>query len=680
MKNLLVRKSGNSRFVRDIDQNLYRSGGESTVFAGREMFLAPASMQLDWWQRHGGLLLAPDKLFVRLLTLHRLAFEAELEGKFGRADFFWQEVLAQLRRAWTRKAVWEAAHTAVGGGSPHGPESLRDRILAELFIDTHVAFVNGRLLRAASPAADDRAFVHLNYVRKLLEFQTLPPDEAAGLISPAVEAQISALETAGRWTNAIACATQHLAMNSGDTKMQDRLAMLHFRRAIDQLSDNANGNDLAEASRLGEAIESLDRAQKEDPDRTLIYDLLGQLCHLQSVRLANGGELSKALVAARKAQLYAPSLAAADETMSQLLEAMTQLKTQIQEVEKKLRASANTGLTEEGRRLQAEATRGFSALENYMKSSEPTRVATARRLAHARAIWRDVGFAPEIKPADEQALGLMDAVGQIYGSEATGSKGLAAEFRKIAKSEEAIAAIPPKLVADFVLKRRRENAGETSGTDADPSTAVAGQGQTAGAFVISAPEPVTKSDGEPFWYWLFGTQDRGLRAVGGCAVVAVVAMLGVTALDIRGSHIRSSAYDGVVAAAAAGGEAAATKEAQRFHGAWSLRASDPREARIEELKREAIEAPNLKVRNTAVEQLKSALESGDQEAVLNAAERFLGAPPLQAVDERRDAVLDIYARAFSIWFAETADPLALPGKNHIDAYGKLVAGTQASGG
>jgi hypothetical protein len=49
----------------------------------------------------------------RLLFHHRLAFQAELAGQTGRADFFWREFDARLGRLWPQARLWDEVRDAV---------------------------------------------------------------------------------------------------------------------------------------------------------------------------------------------------------------------------------------------------------------------------------------------------------------------------------------------------------------------------------------------------------------------------------------------------------------------------------------------------------------------------------------------------------------------------------------
>ena len=680
MRDLLVRKADRRRFFPDIEPGLYRPNrsGEEPNDDGLKL-LALAYPQLTWLQRHAGWHLSPNQQFARLLMLHRLAFEAELAGQLEQANFFWREANARLRAAWDRSDTWDAACAVLDHKPPvTSAEVIRDLVVNELFVDTHIAFINGQFANEIPLDPGNRAFVHLGFVRTLLELQKAPPAEAALLLAPGIEAEIAALQTAKRWDDAIVRAAQHCAMSSDDAKLQDRLALLHFDQAIDRLS--AKGNELSDASWLGQKIEALERLRSANPDRMLTYSLLGQLYHLQSIRLANGGRLADALVAARKAHVFAPQLEDITKTISELVDSMTKLQAHMKAVENQLRTSGNMRLNADGERLQSEARQGFSPLEQYLKSGQPEQIAAARHRASACALWRDIGLEQNSRPADEKLFKLLEVVGELYGSERTEVEDIAAAFCSATTANPEIAELANSadIVAAFIVRRRRENAGESVTEQESPATGV-DQAAVAEAFSIPVSANVVRPAREPLWFWLFGTQDRGYRAGAVAAGIAALAVLGISAADWRGSQTRSQAYSAIMTAAGPEREKTIIAEAQRFLDAWTLQGNDPRKAQVQALWRDALEVPNRRIRDASFEELRLAVQAANDGAALDAAERFLGAPPRQDADLRQEKVLDAYARVFSIWFANLAEPLGETAQARIRNYRKFASATPSSG-
>ena len=132
-------------------------------------------------------------------------------------------------------------------------------------------------------------------------------------------------------------------------------------------------------------------------------------------------------------------------------------------------------------------------------------------------------------------------------------------------------------------------------------------------------------------------------------------------------------------AAAQGDDKAVVTEAERFLTAWTLWAIDLREERVRNFLIQVREAPKSANRNAAAERMREALRRGDRDAAIEAAERFLDAPPVQVADPRQEEVLDLYAREFSMWFADFAEPMGEAERTRIEHYRKLANATKMNG-
>ena len=341
---VLIRKSGNHRVFPDIEPVLYRpSQSNERSEHPRQKLLAFSGAELPWLQRCAGFHLSPKQRLTRLLMLHRLGFEAERAGEFVQADFFWRDLACRMKTAGPCLAIWKEGCAVLGDDAPASPEAMRERIIDELLIDTHVAFFNGRLQGENPLRADDRAFAHLAFIRALLKIKGTPPEEAAQLLTPGMEAEIAALQAAKRWDEAIERAKTLATMKPDDALRLDRIALLYFAQAIDGLS--RDGDELSDASWLGRRIDALDSLRSKYPHRMVIYDLIGKLYHLQSIRLANGGRVADALLAAGKAQAFAPAADSIRETLTQLVDGMNQIQDGMRDVQDGLRRSGNAQLT-----------------------------------------------------------------------------------------------------------------------------------------------------------------------------------------------------------------------------------------------------------------------------------------------------------------------------------------------
>jgi hypothetical protein len=374
--------------------------------------------------------------------------------------------------------------------------------------------------------------------------------------------------------------------------------------------------------------------------------LIGHLQYLRALRLANSRQLHDALVAAKKAQVYAPSLEAATSLMTQLIDVMKDLQARMADVEQQLRQRHNVSLTADGKIALAQARQGYGPLESYLKSDELAQVVAARGRAEARSVWLEMGLPPEESDWDGRAAALLEVANSIYSTEPATLEALEVAFERerVTRPNLDLARINPRAVAEFI-KRRRENKPSINEDIVAPLPFVAK------IPVLEPSERAASSDREPLGYWFFGHQDYGARLAALVAVVAVLVVTGAMLFDAYESHVRASAYATIVAAVPEDDDRTVAREAGRFLAAKTLRHVDPRFDQVRALLAHAQEAPNRRVRNAAIAEMEAALKTGDDLGVLRAVEKFATAPPLNQKDARIGAVRDIYAREFVHWFA-----------------------------
>jgi hypothetical protein len=614
---------------------------------------ALADAPLGRWGRLAGWGLDPAGRVARIMQLHRLAFDAERSGRFTRADFFWREAHRALLRCSRQAAPWEAV-AAKYKELAASPDELKGKFIRELFVDVHAAFANARLRNPDKLTGNDRAFVQLRYLRDLLPLAGMTPGQQTALLAPAVEAEIAALQKSGHWSRAVDSARGLLALEPEEAAHQNRLASAIFRGSVETLSTAGAGKELAEARAIQEAVLDLAQMQVKHPYNTLVFELIGQLQFLRAIRLANGGQLSQALLAMHKARLFAPSLDAAKTAMDQLIENMKSLQARMAEVEAQLRQTRNASLNADGIRMRDEARNGFKPLENFISSKEQERIVAAREKAQARAIWGEVGLAPPASEWDEKAAALLEAIVAIFGKQSV--EDLTTAFVAEAEKRPLLAGIDPAPVVAFVRKRHGEPV-------AAPEPAAAPAEKPPEPAILETASAPNGRDREPFGYWLFGHQDLGARLLIAAASLAVLLVGGAAAFDTYGSSVRADAYRTMVAAAQKDDDQTVLGQGERFLTAATMRREDAREPHVRALMAQAREAPNRRVRDAAFGELRAALAQGDSRSAMRAIEKFADAPPLADKDPRTPGLAEIYAREFVHWFA------SLPTRGTDDAAG-----------
>ena len=329
----------------------------------------------------------------RLLLLHKLGLEAELAGRWQRADYFWGFVQDQMRAMSGKSDLWEAVVEAIanepGVTVLADPVQLRQRLVDEVLIDTHCAFYNSHLQGAGNLTGKSRALAHLACIKGLLEFTDLSRDDLWTLLVPAAERWITLFEKSKQWNQAVRVCTDLLKSLPDAEEYQDRLALLYLARTLDRLkNDDSPEVSLKDAGILQQGIDHLKRIRQDYPHSLAFFEALGFLYHLHAIKLAKGKHLSDAILSAQKAVTYCPYLEQARKTKDELERVMEELKAQVQRIQAQLARRPGATLTEEGKILVREASRGLGPAEAYMRSDEARKVAEALRVAQLRRMQR----------------------------------------------------------------------------------------------------------------------------------------------------------------------------------------------------------------------------------------------------------------------------------------------------
>ena len=515
---------------------LRRNAGDRVwPFPDRALYLKHfcALPALTPFQRITGWTSSPGTRLLRVLEMHRRAFGAECRGRFRTADFFWHEAVTGLRRLWRARAPWDAAaRTWPETPQPTG-EDLRRRVATELFIDSHIAFANG-CLASQDDAGRARAEVHTRHLETLLALQSPPLADVHQALLPAIEAAVDADEAASRFDEAIA-RIRGIRLPSVRVALADRLVTLLFRRCLARLAPRPEGNELADARWLADTISELKALAADRGDLISAHEPIAQLLHLRSIRLADGGKVSEALVASEEAACHSPGFEAAAQTMARLVERMTSLQEQCKAIRAHLKCVSNHQLNDDGRRMLADGKRGFAPLNRFRASDAPADIAQARALAQARRLWRDIDPASR-RPPDEHLLALCPLVASLLASGPAGEEELVAAFTDACAGQSALLYFDACQIGAFIVRRRAENnAGTQSGAAAPPDTATP-------TLLIPHVAPAPR-DREPWAHRCFGTQHRGTRAFGALAAACAVAVAGLSVVERQNRQTRDSALE-----------------------------------------------------------------------------------------------------------------------------------------
>ncbi len=488
--------------------------------AGRYPLQFRAQPVLSPWLRITGWTTSPTARLARMLYQHRRAFDAECLGFHRTADFFWREALHAFCKLWPAQTLWDAAARAWPELPRPTGEGLRRRIATELFIDGHMAFANGCL---ASPddAGRARADVHLRHLETLLALRPQPVADLHKTMLPAVQALVDADEAAHRYDQAIA-RIRNFRLPALRDALADLLVGLIHRRGLARLAPEPNGRELDDARRLAGEISELKALAAERGHLRSAHESIARLLHLRSLRLANGGKVSEALVACEEATCHSPGFEAAVQAMTQLTERMKALQEQERSIRDHLKRHPGHLLNAEGRRLVADAKRGFAPLHRFRESGEPKRIAAARLLAEARRLWRHIDPAAR-RPPDGHLLALYPLVEDLYASGPSDEDELAAVFSDACAGQPELRYFDARQLAAFVVRRRLEHSPGSRGE----ALAAPGASERP-ALLIRHALPVL--DRPPWLRWWFCARQRGGRAFGAlaaaCALSVAMAAMG----------------------------------------------------------------------------------------------------------------------------------------------------------
>jgi hypothetical protein len=537
------------------------------------MLISLASAKMSSWQRFSGLGLQAQGRLTRLMLLHRLAMEAELQGLRSRAEFFWREFERKLTRALLIRDLSQTFSADFGGPEPAARMGIQDfceHLINEVFIDTQCAFFNGYSEQDQNPKPDAREFYHLDRLWSLLDVLDVEDDLKLQLLGDAAEYRIQVCCNAEKWDEANSGATDLLRRFPKNLKFQELRASLEFARATAGLkqveSEEANRSD---AKRLEEPIQALEQMCKQFPSTARPYELAGRLHRIRAVKLANGGKPADSLLAIEKAAAYDPSIDTLDDDRAKVGSLMKELQQRMSEVLKAVASRPNTSLNYEGAQLKRQAEAGFAPSLTYRQSKEAQDLTAKSQSAQLRTIWRRIGLAEPAEDVwDVQAKLLIEATNEAMSQRPEDSVSLDRAWSSIAEHDPRVAALDTERITGFLKERF------LSQNDSKPQTST----DVPRFSVSEAP----RNAGIPFGFWVFSSRDIRLKVqcVLACALLLLAGALALrNKIDFRQ---RESAWQQIQEAASRGDDFAVVEGSESFLDSSPSR-SDPRTQQVESL-------------------------------------------------------------------------------------------------
>ncbi|WP_071192154.1 hypothetical protein [Trichormus sp. NMC-1] len=622
-----------------ISVNLYKPNLDKTETnpdkQAAKNLLELVNQDFSTWQNLAGLGLDAKGKLGHLLLQHKLAIEAEIAAKWQQADFFWNQVRIELKALLKNPELWQEVVKTVtnipGVHIMNDPEKVRQYLVNELFINTHVAFYNGLIMNTEQTSCKERAFVHIDHIQELLDLSSISAQEVETLLGEAWQTIITAYKEAKKWQQAINCCQQRLKWLPNNIQFQSELTEVHYLKVLAKLREAKTDNQyIQNAKHLLTGIQILEKYLEHYPYNLTIFDLLGSLYYLRAISLANHNSLALALLCIQKAVTYNPYFEKASESRNQLIETMEQLQEQVNQLQGDIRNGAQ--LTTKGQSIVAEANKGFALMSEYIDSDEAKETANDFYIAEAVYLWHKIGL-PEppkgwqkelptgvMHTTDDKtisigstsswtrkALDLWDVVKNVLQNPPSSKANLAGFWQWAILDKPNLAELDVNVICAFLERKLFAEESDRILVTPPPDTPTE----------ISLLTPIytqRQAGAEPFLPWLFSSQDRRIKLQAAIATV-LVAITGYVVIR---------------------------------------------------------EPMTVVARNQSYQQVIAAKNLQNDEQVLEAAENFFNNASLMSKDRRTPEVIELYTKSFVRWFSQQPETqLNETAQKHLKQYRQL---------
>lgn len=604
--------------------------------------LSLANSKFTRWERLVGWKLDPQGQMAHLLLQHRLAIEAELAAQWQRADFYWRQVLIELKVFSKQETNWQALVTDLA--SPleaslvRDPIQLRQRIVDELLIDTHCAFYNARLNQVKTLSLSDRAFVHVDYIQQLLNWSGVSGKAVRMLLEDPWQTRIDLYKEAKKWKSAIHVCTQRLKYLPTAIDYQTEPADLHVSATLAKLREaKSDAQHSQNAIALQKGIQSLEKRVKTYPDHASLFEALSRLHHLRAISLVNSGQFVEALVSVQKAVTYNPYLDQVWETRNELVKVMEQLQAQMNQVQAEMSQQPNANLNDKGKRLLAQANQGFEPMNKYIDSKSAKETIFAAQIARAIRLWRNIelpeptkgwqmqalqGITPDLDNRETMiegtqgwsklALKLWYKVSDLWQKPPRSSLEIQAAWDAVIANDADLASLDSQSICKFLgSKLFEEESDRVLITPPVPATS---------PLQLTPISSSRKLGTEPLLPWLFSRQDGRIKLQATVASVLFLTAGGLTLREQQASAIRDASYQNILVA-------------NRYQ---------------------------------------------DDLRVVQQSEAFFAHAPLSGKDGRKQQVMELYSKSLVRWVAQQDDQPDATTQKHLDRYRTVLNTVQPS--
>ncbi len=521
------------------------------------------------------------------LWLFCQGLRAELDGKTDRADFFWEEMDAVMKRLTsTREGVSNAFRLLVERESAQHELSLEAivaRLIDEVFIDVHLAFYNASAREVNQSSTKDRANFHLDRVKTFLSLSDMSPLDRAALLRPALQTQFDSLRESNAWNRAADVAAAMLELDPNNVLDQDRFVDAVTRAALKAFSqDNSPTGNAREAAAIQIALQKLDSIRPRMPFNEDLYTAMSQLHHMRAIRLANSNQLPQALLSSEIAVTIQPNFEEGQKVRSQLIGMMSDLQEAVKKLEDELSRQHNASLTAQGLAMQRQARTGYHLLNDFVKSALAIDLAGGAENSRRIGLWQRLGLRPPDDRWAERAATLFVGLTTVLNREPADRVSLDAEWRNVIAEHSDLAAVETQKVTNFLAHRLFDEPWEPASVEPAPLPH-----EPVDPPLLATTPPSKDPAGIPFRCWIYSGQDRGMKVRWAMclALIAVALWLGLHEWSVRAA--RNAAFADLDQAASVQDAAGVLAAADRFLSAPGS-AADPRRVQVISAYRSAI--------------------------------------------------------------------------------------------
>ncbi|MDJ0531356.1 MAG: ATP-dependent Clp protease proteolytic subunit [Xenococcaceae cyanobacterium MO_207.B15] len=381
------------RIFPPIQRNIYQSNSDFSKVTPDEKvalkLLDLSNKKLNKVEKLFGCNLDAQGKLSRLLDWHRSAIETELAGQWKQAGFYWKQVQIEIQKLAKQDKLWSTLVKELanepGVVVMNDPVKMRQRLVEELFIDTHYNFYHSIAQQSGKLEIKEQAFMHIKYLEGLVNLSSFSDDDLLAHLDYPWQKQINIYIESEKWTEAYLVCKSRLIFFPYSIKFQNELIEMRIKAILAILNNSTSRKQLLKDIKdLKQEIIWFRKLIKIYPNNMTIFQFIAILYSTCAIKLNNSKQVSKAILYIEKALNYNPDFAQAYRVKQQLEKQMNQLQASAKEINNKLFSRKQTVISAEGKWILKEASTGFSLRNNYQKSSEFKAIADAYCVAKTK--------------------------------------------------------------------------------------------------------------------------------------------------------------------------------------------------------------------------------------------------------------------------------------------------------